>query len=159
MLLKILLLLFPAILLYVPMAFYMKDGHRMAAFHQRMALSPNARKCYMLVLLFILLVFHYLHHSVMNDIMALLPSTVITMCLFSYRLTEQIFHIIKRHMRMFGVMVLATTLITLPVHGLFPTVVTLGFLLHASIFYPSKKIQEVMKSGMPTNGNIIRLYY
>ena len=58
MVLKFSLLLFPAILLYMPMAFYKKTGKCMTAFYYRMAFSENARKFYMLTLLIMLLLFH-----------------------------------------------------------------------------------------------------
>lgn len=66
MVLKFLLLLFPAILLYIPMALYKKTGNYMTAFYYRMAFSENTRKFYMLTLLIMLLLFHYLHHSVID---------------------------------------------------------------------------------------------
>ena len=68
MVLKFLLLLFPAILLYIPMALYKKTGNYMTAFYYRMAFSENTRKFYILTLLIMLLLFHYLHHSVMRDL-------------------------------------------------------------------------------------------
>ena len=102
MVLKFLLLLFPAILLYIPMAFYKKTGNCMTAFYYRMAFSENTRKFYMLTLLIILLLFHYLHHSVMNDIVTLIPSTALSMCLFSYRLTDRLFYLIRSRLDVCG---------------------------------------------------------
>ena len=112
MVLKFLLLLFPAILLYIPMAFYKKTGNCMTAFYYRMAFSENTRKFYMLTLLIMLLLFHYLHHSVMNDIVTLIPSTALSMCLFSYRLTDSMFYLIRSRLRMFVAMLLAMILAT-----------------------------------------------
>lgn len=145
MVLKFLLLLFPAILLYIPMAFYKKTGNCMTAFYYRMAFSENTRKFYMLTLLIMLLLFHYLHHSVMNDIVTLIPSTALSMCLFSYRLTDSMFYLINSRLRMFVAILLAMILATVFCHGMFPFVVTLGFFLNASIFYPSKKIAVWLK--------------
>ena len=159
MVLKFLLLLFPAILLYIPMAFYKKTGKCMTAFYYRMAFSENTRKFYILTLLIMLLLFHYLHHSVMNDIVTLIPSTALSMCLFSYRLTDRLFYLIKSRLRMFVVMLLAMLLATVFCHGMFPVVVTLGFFLHASIFYPSRKVRCMVEDGMPMDESIVLLYY
>ena len=142
MLIKLLLILFPAILLCVPMAFNMKIGHRMTAFYHRMASSEKARKFYMLVLLFMLLLFHWLYYSAMEDVVALVPSTAITLCLFSYTLTDRIFNIMKRYIKTFAVLFVLIALVTLYLQELYPSVVTLGFILHASIFYPSQLVRE-----------------
>ena len=159
MVLKFLLLLFPAILLYIPMALYKKTGNYMTAFYYRMAFSENTRKFYILTLLIMLLLFHYLHHSVMNDIVILIPSTALSMCLFSYRLTDRLFYLIKSRLRMFVVMLSAMLLVTVFCHGMFPVVVTLGFFLHASIFYPSQKVRYMVEDGMPMDESIVLLYY
>lgn len=158
MVLKFSLLLFP-VFLYMPMAFYKKTGKCMTAFYYRMAFSENARKFYMLTLLIMLLLFHYLHHSVMNDIVTLIPSTALSMCLFSYCLTDRLFYLIKSRLRMFVVMLLAMLLATVFCHGMFPVVVTLGFFLHASIFYPSRKVRCMVEDGMPMDESIVLLYY
>ena len=152
MLIKLLLILFPAILLCVPMAFNMKIGHRMTAFYHRMASSEKARKFYMLVLLFMLLLFHWLHYAVMEDAVALVPSTVVTLCLFSYTLTDRIFNIMKRYMKTSAVLFVFTALVTLYWQALYPSVVTLGFILHASIFYPSVHIREELGDRHPMEG-------
>ena len=152
MLTKILLILFPAILLCTPMAFNMKIGHRMTAFYHSMASSEKARKFYMLVLLFILLLFHWLHYAVMEDAVALVPSTVVTLCLFSYTLTDRIFNIMKRYMKTSAVLFVLTALVTLYWQALYPSVVTLGFILHASIFYPSVQVREELEDRHPMEG-------
>ena len=159
MVLKFSLLLFPAILLYIPMAFYKKTGNCMTAFYYRMAFSENTRKFYMQTLLIMLLLFHYQHHSVMNEIVTLIPSTALSMCLFSYCLTDRLFYLIKSRLRMFVVMLLAIILATVFCHGMFPVVVTLGFFLHASIFYPSQKVRCMGEDGMPMEESSVRLYY
>ena len=159
MVLKFLLLIFPAILLYVPVAFYKRTGKSMTAFYYRMAFSENARKFYMLILLIMLMLFHCLHHSVMNDIVVLIPSTALSMCLFSYRLTDRLFYLIKSRLKHFVVLLLAMLLTTVFCHGLYPVVVTLGFILHASIFYPSKKVRCMAEDGMPMDESIVLLYY
>ena len=152
MLTKILLILFPAILLCTPMAFNMKIGHRMTAFYHRMASSEKARKFYMLVLLFMLLLFHWLYYSAMEDAVALVPSTVVTLCLFSYTLTDRIFNIMKRYMKTSAVLFVLTALVTLYWQALYPSVVTLGFILHASIFYPSVQVREELGDRHPMEG-------
>ena len=152
MLIKLLLILFPAILLCTPMAFNMKIGHRMTAFYHRMASSEKARKFYMLVLLFMLLLFHWLHYAVMEDAVALVPSTVVTLCLFSYTLTDRIFNIMKRYMKTSAVLFVLTALVTLYWQALYPSVVTLGFILHASIFYPSVQVREELEDRHPMEG-------
>lgn len=152
MLTKILLILFPAILLCTPMAFNMKIGHRMTAFYHRMASSEKARKFYMLVLLFMLLLFHWLHYAVMEDAVALVPSTVVTLCLFSYTLTDRIFNIMKRYMKTSAVLFVLTALVTLYWQALYPSVVTFGFILHASIFYPSAHVREELRDRHPMEG-------
>ena len=152
MLTKILLILFPAILLCTSMAFNMKIGHRMTAFYHRMASSEKARKFYMLVLLFMLLLFHWLYYSAMEDVVALVPSTAITLCLFSYTLTDRIFNIMKRYIKTFAVLFVLIALVTLYLQELYPSVVTLGFILHASIFYPSVQVREELGDRHPMEG-------
>lgn len=143
MLIKLLLILFPTILLCTPMVFNMKIGRRMTAFYHRMVSSEKARKFYMLVLLFMLLLFHWLYYSAMEDVVALVPSTAITLCLFSYSLTDRIFNIMKRYIKTFAVLFVLIALVTLYLQELYPSVVTLGFILHASIFYPSQLVQKI----------------
>ena len=79
----------------------------------------------------------------MEDVVALVPSTAITLCLFSYSLTDRIFNIMKRYIKTFAVLFVLIALVTLYLQELYPSVVTLGFILHASIFYPSQLVQKI----------------
>ena len=56
-------------------------------------------------------------------------------------------------------MLSAMLLATVFCHGMFPVVVTLGFFLNASIFYPSKKIRCMVEDGIPMDESIVLLYY
>ena len=109
--------------------------------------------------LLLLLLFHYLHHAVMNDITALIPSTVIMLCLFFYKPADRVFYAIKSRMKMYVSLLLVLILATLIWHSLFPVVVTLGFYLHAAIFYPSMKVCRMAEEGMLMDDAIALLYY
>ena len=94
MIVKSLYLLFLLTFLVLPFFYHRKKSKpSMTKFYLRMAFSHNFRKCYRLVLLSTLLMFHFYHLSLFKLPLELAPSSVVCLLLFSQRNSERVFRI------------------------------------------------------------------
>ena len=92
MIVKSLYLLFLLTFLVLPFFYHRKKSKpSMTKFYLRMAFSHNFRKCYRLVLLSTLLMFHFYHLSLFKLPLELAPSSVVCLLLFSHRISERVF--------------------------------------------------------------------
>lgn len=91
MIVKALYLLFLLTFLVLPFFYHRKKSRpSMTKFYLRMAFSHNFRKCYRLVLLSALLMFHFYHLSLFKLPLELAPSSVVCLLLFSHRISERV---------------------------------------------------------------------
>lgn len=96
----------------------------MTKFYLRMAFSHNFRKCYRLVLLSALLMFHFYHLSLFKLPLELAPSSVVCLLLFSHRISERVFRFLQQERTLLGVAVFSVVCLFAP-HFL-PLGVTIG---------------------------------
>ena len=97
MIVKSLYLLFLLTFLVLPFFYHRKKSKpSMTKFYLRMAFSHNFRKCYRLVLLSALLMFHFYHLSLFKLPLELAPSSVVCLLLFSHRISERVFRFLQQ---------------------------------------------------------------
>ena len=89
MLLKVLQLIFCVSPLVLSLILYKKPYRFMAKLHAAMSQNIRARKLYTRVLLFLLLLFHYVYASGHVGEFGILVSTVICAAMFSFRLADK----------------------------------------------------------------------
>lgn len=118
MIVKSLYLLFLLTFLVLPFFYHRKKSKpSMTKFYLRMAFSHNFRKCYRLVLLSTLLMFHFYHLSLFKLPLELAPSSVVCLLLFSHRISERVFRFCSRsgHFSEWRYSLLSACLPSLPV--------------------------------------------
>ena len=139
MMTKILYFVLLSTLFMVPCILYKGRSRFMTKFYLGMTCLKSARKLYRLVLLIILLMFHYLHFSVFMYEIGVIFSTVAFTAFFTLMNVDKWLHFLhedKIYSRVTFVSILVFTFIP----HLLTMAVTLSFLLLAAQFYPSRHI-------------------
>ncbi len=133
-------ILLPVLLLLLSLFCYKADGKRMTKFYVRMACRHCFRKFYTLILLLILLLFHFNYVNMAPSVYALAPSSVAFIFLFSHRFTERIIYHLQNRRTLFVSAIIAMVCLFIPF--LFSTAITIEVLLFGAMFYPSRKVRE-----------------
>lgn len=133
-------ILLPVLLLLLSLFSYKTDGKRMTKFYAHMACCHCWRKFYTLMLLLILLLFHFNYVNIAQSVYDLAPSSVAFIFLFSHRFTERIIYFFQNRRTLFVSAIIAIVCLFVPFF--FSTAVTIGILLFGEIFYPSRKVRE-----------------
>lgn len=133
-------ILLPVLLLLLSLFCYKADGKKMTKFYVYMAYRHCWRKFYTLMLLLILLLFHFNYVNMVQSVYDLAPSSVAFIFLFSHRFTERIIYYLQSRRTLFVSTIIA--IICLFVPFFFSTAVTIEILLFGAIFYPSQKMRE-----------------
>ena len=135
MLLKILQLIFCVTPLVLSLILYKKPYRFMAKFHASMKQNIRARKLYTRVILFLLLLFHYVYAGEFG----ILVSTVICAAMFSFKLADRCLSRLHDSMGLFAG-ISAITLVSCFEPYLYTTTVTAYYILLAALFYPSAPV-------------------
>lgn len=139
---NIISLIYPILILLIAGCCYKKEGKRMQSFYIRMTYQDLARRFYVLMVMLVLIAFLYIHsRSTVNVVETFIPF-LLTALLIRHKLSEEIFYLLKRRR-----MMIAFTLVTLLAaftSGMFATAVTCAIYLMASIFYPSRKVRDMV---------------
>ena len=156
-------MLFPALLIILPMSLYRSNRLFMAKFYLRMAGSESARKLYVQCMLIFLLLYHYVYAGGHFGEWGVLISTIPCAVLFSFRRADRWMHRLHGDKKRF-VMAALITLVICAVPHLHTTVFTLAFLLLAAMFYPSCNVlskweDEETKKQWCKNPRTLSEYY
>ncbi len=143
---NIIQLLFPALLVILPVCLYRKNGKRISRFYLMMVSLETARKFYAQMLVVFLLTFHFVYVSGHTGEYGVLLSTVLSVLLCPFRRTDRWLHRIHEECRAF-VLVALLTLAAGFIPHLYTMAVTAGFLLLAALFYPSYTSLNGWKDG------------
>ncbi len=157
-------LLFLTLPIILPVTLYRNNRSYMTKFYLRMAGSESARKLYVQCLLIFLLLYHYVYAGGHFGEWGILPSTILSAVLFSFKRADKWLH--KLHENRKGFLITSfITLIICAIPHLHTMAVTLAFLLLAAMFYPSCDAlanwqnEEVRKSWKENPGTICEHYY
>ena len=132
-------LIFPLLLLLVPVTLYKRGNRFMTRFYTAMLRSSAARKLYLQTLLIVLLLFHYVYVSGHFGEFGVLFSTILCGVLFSHKRAERWLHLMKAHRQLyFRMAVFSMAMVAIP--HLYTMAFTVAFLLLAAAFYPSASI-------------------
>lgn len=134
-------LIFPAMLLVLPMALYKSNTWFMVRFYEMMTHSRNARRLYTRVLLITLLLFHYVYASGHPGDLGIFLSTAACAALFSPVRADRWLRALLDRPWTFGIVALLAAVSGFVPH-LYTTAITLGFILLAALFYPSVRIMS-----------------
>lgn len=113
----------------------------MAKFHASMKQNIRARKLYTRVILFLLLLFHYVYASGHAGEFGILVSTVICAAMFSFKLADRCLSRLHDSMSLFAG-ISAITLVSCFEPYLYTTTVTAYYILLAALFYPSVRVMS-----------------
>lgn len=133
-------ILSPVLLFLLSLFCYKSDGKRVTQFYMQMSCRHSWRKFYTLMLLLILLLFHFNYVNIAQSVYDLAPSSVVFIFLFSHRFTERIIYYLQNRKVLFISAIIAMVCLFVPFF--FSTAVTIGVLLFGAIFYPSRKVRE-----------------
>lgn len=133
-------ILLPVLVLLISLFYYKADGKKMTKFYVHMACRHSWRKFYTLMLLLVLLLFHFNYVNIAQSVYDLAPSSVAFIFLFSHRFTERIINYLQSKRTLFVSAIIAIVCLFVPVF--FSTAVTIEILLFGAIFYPSRKVRE-----------------
>lgn len=133
-------ILLPVLLLLLSLFCYKTDGKRMTKFYVCMACRHCWRRFYTLILLLILLLFHFNYVNMAQSVYDLALSSVAFIFLFSHRFTERIIYHLQNRRTLFVSAIIAMVCLFIPFF--FSTAVTIEVLLFGVIFYPSRKARE-----------------
>lgn len=132
-------LIFPLLLLLVPVTLYKRGNRFMTRFYMAMLRSSAARKLYLQTLLIVLLLFHYVYVSGHFGEFGVLFSTILCGALFSHKRAERWLHLMKAHRQLyFRMAVFSMAMVAIP--HLYTMAFTVAILLLAAAFYPSASI-------------------
>lgn len=159
MLLKILQLIFCVTPLVLSLILYKKPYRFMAKFHASMKQNIRARKLYTRVILFLLLLFHYVYASGHAGEFGILVSTVICAAMFSFKLADRCLSHLHDSMGLFAG-ISAITLVSCFEPYLYTTTVTAYYILLAALFYPSAPVtpNAMMKKRLKERQRILKRY-
>ncbi len=161
---NLLSLTFPVMLTVIPLAFYKMGGHKMARFYFSMLSRKSTRKVYVQVLLFFLLIFHYIFTCTHVGEYGVLLSTILIASLYRFKFADWLLNLLCGNSKTFMITALVVVAIA-PIPHLYTTSVTVAFLLLASMFYPSWHAVEDFVDGELTEPlshdikKLITLYY
>lgn len=156
-------ILLPVLALLPALFCYKADGQGMTKFYVHMVCRHCWRKFYTLMLLLILLLFHFNYVNIAQNVYELAPSSVAFIFLFSHRFTERIIYYLQNRRMLFVSAIIAMLYLFVPFF--FSTAVTIEILLFGAIFYPSRKVRERIsfpdyhKEIMEQPREILHLYY
>lgn len=149
----------PVLIILISCSIYKRQGAIMEKFTLRIAWSSSYRQLFMLVVLLQLLIFHFICLNGQCSIAGLLPSSLFVLGLFSYKFSHWILCQLHKPKLMFLAFVVTLGMLFIP--GIYPLAVTLGVILVASSFYPTKeRIHKITGSDsfihMMTNPDIVK---
>lgn len=157
-------ILFPALLIALPLSLYRSNRPFMAKFYLRMTASENARKLYVRCMLILILLYHYIYAGGHFGEWGILVSTILCAILFPFKRADKWLtklHEEQKHFFLTALLALATC----AVPHLHTTAVTLAFLLLAAMFYPSCNVlskwedEETKKQWCKNPGTLSDYYY
>lgn len=142
---KILFITLMAVLCFVPLRMYKSRKRFMTKFCLRMTALATARKLYRMLLLIVLLTFHFLYLTVQFKDIGILGSTIAFAVFFGCTDTDKWLHRLHEERTMFYTAAI-TVLGCLAIPHLFTSAVSLGVVLLAAQFYPSRAILSLWQN-------------
>lgn len=131
--------------MYVPLRMYKSRKRFMTRFCLRMTALATARKLYRRLLLAVLLAFHFLYLAVQFKDIGILVSTIAFAVFFGCADTDKWLHRLHEERPMFYAAAIAV-LGCLAVPHLFTSAVSLGIVLLAAQFYPSRAVLSLWQN-------------
>ena len=141
MILSIVHLVLVSVILLAPTFLYKNRSRRMIHFYQRMSYQEYCRMFYARILLLTVILFHFAYYWMKPGQYGVMASTILVFYLFSTKRTLSLVRGIRNSR---GVMVFVFTLalaLLFTAH-MYSFGVTLGYILLAAVFYPSRKLEE-----------------
>lgn len=145
MITKLLFIAFASLFILVPMVLYKSKHRLMANFCLRMTAQASARKLYRLVILILLLTFHFLYLSVQTKEVGTLVSTLAFAIFFGFMDVDKWLHRIHEKRKTFRNMAITILILTLFPHT-FSMQVTLAIVFMAAQFYPTTEVLSLWEN-------------
>lgn len=132
-------MLFPALLVALPIPLYRSNRPFMAKFYLRMTAGENARKLYVRCMLILILLYHYVYAGGHFGEWGIIVSTILCAVLFPFKRADKwLARLHEERKTFFYTALLALAICAVPY--LHTTAVTFAFLLLAAMFYPSCEV-------------------
>ena len=164
MITKLLFIAFASLFILVPMVLYKSKHRLMANFCLRMTAQASARKLYRLVILILLLTFHFLYLSVQTKEVGTLVSTLAFAIFFGFMDVDKWLHRIHEKRKTFRNMAITILILTLFPHT-FSMQVTLAIVFMAAQFYPTTEVLSLWENDddrkrlIADKEDLIKRYY
>ena len=142
MIIKTLYLLNLLVFLLIPFLFYRKPNRAMVWFCAHMAFACKMRKMYRLVILAVLMSFHFYHLSVFQCHYDVMVSSLICLVLVSGNCTDRIFRFLQNRQRLLVAAFTTVALLFIP-HTIMIGL-TCGTFIFGTVFYPSDKVRYMV---------------
>lgn len=141
MILTFIHLVLVSVILIAPTFLYKNRSRKMISFYRHMTYSEYCRMFYAKILLLALILFHFVCYWTNPGQPGVMGSTVLMFYLFSTKRTLNLLMDV-RNSRSMLVFTFTAALALLFIPYMYSFGVTLGYILLAAVFYPSKKIQD-----------------
>lgn len=156
-------LLFPILLIVLPLALYKSSHPFMAKFCLRMTASESVRKFYTQSMLILLLLYHYVYAGGHFGKWGIVLSTIPCAAMFSFRRADCWMRKLHDDRKCFALTALFALAICAVPH-LHTLAVTLAFFLLAAVFYPSSGVlagwqNEETRTHLKGNPEALSDYY
>lgn len=154
----------PVILLVAPFFFYKRKSARALGFYVSMAIEPQRRRTYLLMLAISVLLFNYTFFSLDGASLWLLPGVILGFALLRNRFTDAMLHWLGEDRVIQGI-AFGGVLLSLVVPELYSLSASMAMVFTAAMFYPSREIihyAEFPRSYLEihlSNDDIVDLYY
>lgn len=140
--LRVIQLLFPALLVIAPFFFYKKKYRWLMRFYCYMTFDDVWRKAYMLALVVLLGTFNFAYFYTEGASLWLAPSFIVCCVLLRYSFTHATLLWLHSD-RMLQGLAFAAVLITMILPQLYTLSLTFAFVLMAAMFYPSRMVLKM----------------
>ena len=149
MIFKIIFLFFPILLLVASTMCYKKNCRMMQNFYLRMVFSHYFRKLYTLLLLMVILVFCFMAYQVQPNKIGAHVMALLALLLFKFSYADILLHRLHDDKKL-CTFTFTASLVFIFTPYLYTLGVIVGFLIVASIYYPSSRI--IFKAQCPDSG-------
>ncbi len=138
---KLILLIFPVLLVVLPMLLYKNSSPTMMGVWLRMAYNTNGRKMAANILTLVIIFLHMTYYAAYPADMGIMLSTISVFVLLSTKRGVRLLQWLRNH-RNFLLIGMALCMPICVVPGLFPSALSIAFNMEAACFFPADGLEN-----------------
>lgn len=140
---QLLIHFYPAIAATLSLYFYKRDSLRMQTFYRRMATYHSARALFVLLTMLAMLIFNFSFLQCFGISIVMLICTIITYSLLWFRFAESVLYHLQYRIVLAFIFPFTLSCVIFP--NLWPLSMNLYLLMIAALFYPSRKLRNILE--------------